>query len=66
MHNHLYPDALNLLGINLTQRQLSCYERYERLLLEWIVKINLTAIREPEGIRTKHFLEFAHLHPRLA
>ena len=55
--DNLYSDALNLLGLNLTQRQLSCFDRYERLLLEWIEKINLTAIREPEGIRTKHFLD---------
>jgi 16S rRNA (guanine527-N7)-methyltransferase len=30
---------------------------YERELLAWNEKFNLTAIREPEGIRTKHFLD---------
>ena len=30
---------------------------YERELLEWNKKINLTAIRDVESIRTKHFLD---------
>ena len=34
--------------------QLACYERE---LLEWNEKINLTAIRDAEGIRVKHFLD---------
>ena len=31
--------------------------RYERELLEWNARFNLTAIQEPEKIRTKHFLD---------
>ena len=30
---------------------------YERELLDWNQKFNLTAIRDAEGIRTKHFLD---------
>ncbi len=30
---------------------------YERELLEWNQKFNLTAIRDPESIRSKHFLD---------
>jgi 16S rRNA (guanine527-N7)-methyltransferase len=53
----LAQNAQNLLGIRLTPRQLSCFERYERELLLWNTRFNLTAIREPEAIRTKHFLD---------
>ncbi len=53
----LAQDAFNLLGIRLTARQLACFERYECELLAWNEKFNLTAIRDVEGIRTKHFLD---------
>jgi len=53
----LSRDANSLLNIALSPRQLSAFERYEQELLEWNSKFNLTAIREPEGIRTKHFLD---------
>lgn len=49
--------AKQLLGLNLTPRQLEAYRRYEQLLLEWNQRINLTAIRNPEMIRIKHFLD---------
>lgn len=44
-------------GIRLTTSQLSAFEEYERLLLEWNEKFNLTAIRTSEEIYTKHFLD---------
>ncbi len=53
----LSQEALTLLNLTLTPRQLNCLNRYEQLLLEWNEKINLTAIRDVEGIRTKHFLD---------
>lgn len=53
----LVQDASNLLGIHLSLRQITCFERYEQELLEWNARFNLTAIREPEAIRTKHFLD---------
>ena len=46
-----------LVNIQLTSRQLAAFLRYEQELLEWNDKFNLTAIREAEGIRTKHFLD---------
>ncbi|MFM8322390.1 MAG: 16S rRNA (guanine(527)-N(7))-methyltransferase RsmG [Chloroflexota bacterium] len=49
--------ARSLLGISLTPLQITAFETYERELLNWNAKMNLTAIREPEGIRTKHFLD---------
>ena len=53
----LAQDAAALLGIRLSPRQISCFERYEKELLEWNARFNLTAIRETEGIRAKHFLD---------
>ncbi|MBE0698121.1 MAG: 16S rRNA (guanine(527)-N(7))-methyltransferase RsmG [Anaerolineaceae bacterium] len=53
----LYQDALNQFGIHLTQRQISAFERYEEELLVWNNRFNLTAIRDSEGIRAKHFLD---------
>ncbi len=53
----LAQETFNLLGIRLTPRQLSLFARYEQELLDWNARFNLTAIREPEGIRSKHFLD---------
>lgn len=44
-------------GINLSAEQVRLLSAYERELLEWNEKFNLTAIRDVEGIRTKHFLD---------
>jgi len=46
-----------LLGIQLTPAQLEALEMYERELLDWNTRINLTAICEPQQVRTKHFLD---------
>jgi 16S rRNA (guanine527-N7)-methyltransferase len=46
-----------LLGMRLSPLQLSTLEQYERELLRWNEQVNLTAIREPEQIRIKHFLD---------
>ena len=46
-----------LFGIRLTPAQLSAFERYEKELLEWNTRFNLTAIDEPHKIRVKHFLD---------
>lgn len=44
-------------GISLADAQLALLARYAVLLLEWNEKINLTAIRSPEDIENKHFLD---------
>jgi 16S rRNA (guanine527-N7)-methyltransferase len=49
--------ARQLFGIRLTGRQVVALVTFERELLEWNEKFNLTAIRDPQGIRTKHFLD---------
>lgn len=53
----LYQDALSQFGISLSQRQLSAFLRYEEELLDWNARFNLTAIRDSESIRAKHFLD---------
>jgi len=49
--------ARTTLGIHLTPAQLALLERYERELLAWNAQFNLTAIRDSESIRVKHFLD---------
>jgi len=53
----LARDALALFNVHLSGRQVMALLTYERELLEWNQKFNLTAIRDTESIRTKHFLD---------
>jgi 16S rRNA (guanine527-N7)-methyltransferase len=53
----LAHDAQQLFGLSLSARQVTQLTTYERELLEWNEKFNLTAIRDVEGIRAKHFLD---------
>ncbi|NOY98272.1 MAG: 16S rRNA (guanine(527)-N(7))-methyltransferase RsmG [Chloroflexi bacterium] len=53
----LVHDAQALFGVHLTGWQIVALMTYERELLEWNQKFNLTAIRDAAGIRTKHFLD---------
>lgn len=53
----LAQQVRQMLGMRLAPSQLGAFERYEQELLEWNVRINLTAIHEPEQIRVKHFLD---------
>lgn len=53
----LARDAHLLFGITLSAKQVAQFGAYERELLEWNQKFNLTAIRDVEGIRAKHFLD---------
>ena len=53
----LVYDAQTLLNVHLTASQVTALVIYEKELLEWNQKFNLTAIRDTESIRTKHFLD---------
>lgn len=53
----LAQDALRCFGVSLSARQVAQLSAYERELLEWNQKFNLTAIRDVEAIRAKHFLD---------
>ena len=45
------------LGVDLNEDQVVQFAEYESLLLDWNTRMNLTAIREPEQIRVRHFLD---------
>ena len=53
----LVQDVQNLTGLHLTPRQVAAFQLYEQELLDWNSRFNLTAIRDVEGVRTKHFLD---------
>jgi 16S rRNA (guanine527-N7)-methyltransferase len=45
------------IGLRLNRRQLAALARYEQELLEWNSRFNLTAIRDVEDMRIKHFMD---------
>jgi 16S rRNA (guanine527-N7)-methyltransferase len=53
----LAHQAYHLLGIQLNAAQLNALTLYERELIAWNQRMNLTAIHEPEQIQVKHFLD---------
>ena len=53
----LLHDAQQLFGLALSTKQMAQITLYERELLEWNQQFNLTAIRDVDGIRAKHFLD---------
>jgi 16S rRNA (guanine527-N7)-methyltransferase len=53
----LIQDARTLFNVHLTARQVMSLITYEKELIEWNQKFNLTAIRDSESIRVKHFLD---------
>ena len=50
-------NALEKLNIEINDTQLSQFEKYFILLVEWNSKINLTRITEPEEVAVKHFAD---------
>jgi 16S rRNA (guanine527-N7)-methyltransferase len=53
----LAQHAQRQLGLHLTRSQLSALSLYERELVDWNTRFNLTAIRDPQEIHIKHFLD---------
>ena len=53
----LVHDAQTLFNVHITGRQVMSLITYEKELIEWNQKFNLTAIRDVESIRVKHFLD---------
>jgi len=49
--------ALTQLNIPIDDANLNRFEQFERLLLDWNERMNLTAITEPFEIMTKHYLD---------
>jgi 16S rRNA (guanine527-N7)-methyltransferase len=55
--NEVAQQAYEMVGKRLTRAQLAALGKYEQILIEWNARFNLTAIRSPEEIRSKHFLD---------
>ncbi len=56
-NNLLHTEVEQLLGFSLSDEQLNAYVLYASEMAEWNRKFNLTAIRSPEDVRRKHFLD---------
>jgi len=54
---NLVRESLALFNVHLTGRHILALATFERELMDWNQKYNLTAIRDVESIRTKHFLD---------
>ncbi len=52
-----FGDWAEQLGTPLSQAQLSQFAHYQEMLLAWNERMNLTAVRQPEAIRIRHFLD---------
>jgi 16S rRNA (guanine527-N7)-methyltransferase len=57
MLSELPGESESLLGIPVPPDRLAALESYAGLLVHWNDRFNLTAIRDPEGIRVRHFLD---------
>jgi 16S rRNA (guanine527-N7)-methyltransferase len=53
----LQTETQDLIGITLSSYQLSLLELYQQELEQWNRRYNLTAIKEPDKVRVKHFLD---------
>ena len=54
---NLAQEVKSLFDLSLSPGQIVAFQQYENLLLEWNARFNLTAIRIPEEVRRKHFLD---------
>jgi 16S rRNA (guanine527-N7)-methyltransferase len=57
MINGFSETVKSMVGLDLTHDQLAALKVYEQELLKWNENISLTAIRDAEGVRIKHFLD---------
>lgn len=55
--NKFVTEVREITGIDLNSRQIKAFSDFENELLHWNQVHNLTAIRDSDGIRTKHFLD---------
>jgi 16S rRNA (guanine527-N7)-methyltransferase len=53
----LAQNVHDVIGMRLGAAQVAALEQYERELLDWNTRFNLTAVRDPGGIQVKHFLD---------
>lgn len=55
--NEVLFNGMKKFNINLTDNQIEKFNIYCQLLIEWNNKMNLTAIKEPQEIAIKHFVD---------
>jgi 16S rRNA (guanine527-N7)-methyltransferase len=55
--NQPFLEGLQLLGVELTEKQLGQFLLYREELLDWNTRMNLTSITNPEEVMIKHFLD---------
>ncbi|MBE6755118.1 MAG: 16S rRNA (guanine(527)-N(7))-methyltransferase RsmG [Ruminococcaceae bacterium] len=53
----LFINSLKPFNITLTDEKIEMFDKYASLLIEWNSKFNLTAIKDPDGIVVKHFVD---------
>ncbi len=53
----LAQNVQDVVGLRLGASQVTTMERYERELLDWNTRFNLTAVRDSNGVQVKHFLD---------
>jgi 16S rRNA (guanine527-N7)-methyltransferase len=53
----LLDGVISTLGLALNERQREQLRTHFRLLLKWNARMNLTSVRDPEAIATRHFEE---------
>ncbi|MBI4289597.1 MAG: 16S rRNA (guanine(527)-N(7))-methyltransferase RsmG [Chloroflexi bacterium] len=53
----LLTEGSSQLGYTLSPQQLRLFELYAQVLSYWSVRMNLTAITDPEEVQVKHFLD---------
>lgn len=58
-------DTLHALCPALTQAQLTQFDTYYALLIDWNSRMNLTAITEPDAVAQKHFADSLMAEPLL-
>ena len=59
---NILTNYLKLIGINLSSTQIDQLYSYRKMLIEWNKNINLTAIKDPNEILFKHFLDSISVH----
>jgi 16S rRNA (guanine527-N7)-methyltransferase len=53
----LDQNVKDVVGLRLSTNQISAMACYERELLAWNTRFNLTAVRDSDGVQVKHFLD---------
>ena len=53
----LFVNSLKPFNITLSDEKIEMFDKYASLLVEWNAKFNLTAIKDPDGIVVKHFVD---------